>query len=317
MARIAILDDYQNLARKLADWSAIERQHTVTVFDKQIADRDALAEALQPFDVVCLMRERTAFDADMIAKLPILKLIVTAGMRNAAIDIAAANERGIVVCGTPGAHHATAELTLGLMLSLARSIPQEAHGMRTGGWQSTVGIELEGKTLGIVGLGKLGQKVAGYGQALGMNVIAWSQNLTQVAADPFDVKRVEKDELFAQSDFLTIHLKLSERSRGLVGADDLARMKPTAYVINTSRGPIIDEAALLGALRSGTIAGCGLDVFDEEPLPADHPLRAEPRALLTPHLGYWTQETLSDWYGGMVNAVDAWSNGTPIHVLQP
>ena len=317
MAKIAILDDYQNLARTLADWSAVEAEHEVVVFDRQIVGEDALATALADFDALCVMRERTLFGASQIAKLPKLKLIVTAGMRNAAVDVAAANARGIVVSGTPAKSHATAELTLGLMLSLARRIPHEAQSMATGGWQSTLGTELDGKTLGILGLGKLGQKVAGFGRALGMDVIAWSQNLTEARAHEGGARRVEKDELFRAADFVTIHVKLSERSRGLVGARELGLMKQTAYIINTSRGPIIEEAALLAALREGRMAGAGLDVFDEEPLPSDHPLRSAPRTVLTPHLGYWTDDNLRTWYAGMAESVAAWANGTPVRVLEP
>ena len=317
MAKVAILDDYQGLARTLADWSAVEAEHEVVVFDTHIVGEDALAAALADFDAVCLMRERSWFGASQIAKLPKLKLIVTAGMRNAAIDIAAANARGIVVSGTPAKSHATAELTLGLMLSLARRIPNEARNMDSGGWQSTLGTELDGKTLGILGLGKLGEKVAGFGRALGMDVIAWSQNLTDERAMEGGARRVEKDALFELSDFLTIHVKLSERSRGLVAHHELGLMKPTSYIINTSRGPIIDEAALLAVLAEGRIAGAGLDVFDEEPLPRDHPLRAEPRALLTPHLGYWTDDNLRVWYAGMAESVAAWASGSPVRVLEP
>lgn len=315
MARIAILDDYQNLATTLADWSAIRAAHDVTVFDRHIPEADALVAALEPFDAVCLMRERTAFGADVINRLPNLKFIVTAGMRNAAIDMDAARARGIDVSGTPVSSHATAELTLGLMLSLARHIAAEAANMKNGGWQSTLGMELSGKTLGLLGLGFLGGKVAGYGQALGMDVIAWSQNLTDARAQEVGARRVEKDALFAEADVISIHLKLSDRSHHLVDAAAFARMKPTAMIINTSRGPIIDEAALLAALREGRIAGAGLDVYDQEPLPADHPLRHEPRALLTPHLGYWTRDNLTGWYQGMADAVAAWASGAPIRVL--
>jgi len=317
MARIAILDDYQDLATELADWSSIEASHTVTIFREHIAPRDELIAALIDYDVVCLMRERTWFGKDVIEALPNLKLIVTAGMRNAAIDIAAANARGIVVSGTPQNSHATAELTLALMLDLARHVSPEAANMKSGGWQSTLGMELSGKTLGIIGLGHLGSKVAGYAHALGMAVIGWSQNLTDDRAREVGARRVSKDELFTNADFITLHIKLSERSRGLVGARELGLMKPTAYIINTSRGPIIDEAALLEALGNGTIAGCGLDVYDEEPLPADHPLRLEPRALLTPHLGYWTRDNLTGWYRGMAESVEAHLDGQPIRVLQP
>lgn len=316
MARIAILDDYQNLARTLADWSVLKPQHDIVVFDTKLSE-DAVTEALQPFDVVCLMRERTAFGARQISRLPNLKLIVTAGMYNAAIDVGAAKERGIVVSGTPQKSHATAELTLGLMLSLARHIAHEAQNMRAGGWQSTLGTELSGKTLGILGLGKLGSQVANYGRALGMDVIAWSQNLTGERAAEGGARRVEKAELFAKSDVVTIHMKLSDRSRGLVGEEEFGLMKPTAFLINTSRGPIVKEPALLAALRAGRIAGAGLDVFDEEPLPPDHPLRFEPNALLTPHLGYWTRDNLTIWYRGMVDSVAAWASGSPVRVIEP
>ncbi|MGF1649594.1 MAG: D-2-hydroxyacid dehydrogenase family protein [Hyphomicrobiaceae bacterium] len=315
MARIAILDDYQNLALTLADWSELRSAHMVTVFDRAITDRHQLIETLLPYDAVCLMRERTGFGADVIGSLPNLKLIVTAGMRNAAIDIAAATARGIVVSGTPQNSHATAELTLGLMLSLARHIAAEAASMRAGGWQSTLGSELAGKTLGIIGLGHLGSKVAAYGHALGMNVVAWSQNLTDARAEQVGARRLMKDQLFREADVITIHVKLSERSRGLVAEREFELMKPSAMIINTSRGPIIDEAALVMALSSGRIAGAGIDVFDEEPLPGDHPLRREPRALLTPHLGYWTRENLTVWYKGMEESVRAWAAGAPIRVL--
>lgn len=316
MARIAILDDYQNLAKTLADWSPLEPDHEVVVFNKRLAGEEAVTEALLPFDVVCLMRERTPFGGSQIARLPNLKLIVTAGMYNAAIDVAAANARGIVVSGAPPKSHATSELTLGLMLALARNVATEAANMRSGGWQSTLGTELSGKTLGIVGLGKLGSRVAGYGRALGMDVIAWSQNLTGERAAEGGARRVEKAELFSQSDFVTIHLKLSERTRGLISEAELELMKPTAFLINTSRGPIVKESALLAALREDKIAGAGLDVFDEEPLPVDHPLRLEPRALLTPHLGYWTKDNLTIWYRGMVDSVAAWASGSPVRVIE-
>ncbi|MEO0799732.1 MAG: D-2-hydroxyacid dehydrogenase family protein [Pseudomonadota bacterium] len=315
MARIAILDDYQDLSTTLADWSALAASHEITVFDKHIPAGPELVSALREMDVVCLMRERTAFGRDMIDALPNLRLIVTAGMRNAAIAIEAAKARGITVSGTPVNSHATAELTLGLMLGLARHIAVESANMRNGGWQSTLGTELSGRTLGIVGLGNLGRQVAGYGQALGMPVVAWSENLTSEQAQTVGVRRVSKDELFRNADVITIHTKLSERTRGLVSARELRLMKGTALLINTSRGPIIDEPALIAALSENRIGGCGLDVFDEEPLPVDHPLRREPRALLTPHLGYWTRDNLADWYTGMVEAVTAFLEGAPIRQL--
>ena len=316
MAHIAILDDYQSLAMELADWSALTSQHSVVVHD-QLLTGDALIEALTPADVVCLMRERTAFGEDVIAKLPNLKAIVTAGMRNAAIDVGAATARGIVVSGTPARSHATADLTLGLMLALFRHIPQEAQNMRDGGWQSTVGFEVTGKTLGLLGLGKLGTRVARYGAALGMNVIAWSANLTEQTAEACGAKRVTFETLLSDSDVLTIHTRLSERTRGLIDAAALRAMKPTAFIINTSRGPIIDEAALIEGLSKQEIAGAGLDVFDDEPLPADHALRKLPNTILTPHLGYWTRENLAAWYSGMAESTEAFLNGAPIRVIEP
>lgn len=315
MARIAILDDAQDLATTLADWSAVKVDHDVTIFREHIADPAALIAALQPFDVVCLMRERTEFGADTIAALPSLKLIVTAGMRNAAINMDAASARDIPVCGTPVTSVATAELTIGLMISLARHIATEAAHMRDGGWQSTLGMELSGKTLGIIGLGKLGGQVARVGAALDMNVIAWSQNLTDEAAAAAGAIRVTRKDLLERADVITIHTKLSARTASLIDADAFAHMKPTALLINTSRGPIVDEVALRKALEEGQIAGAALDVFHEEPLPPGHWLRSQPRALLTPHLGYWTRDNLAGWYAGMAEAVVAWANGHPIRVL--
>lgn len=315
MVKIAILDDYQDLSRTLASWANVEATAEVTVFDRPFETSAAVITALQGFDAVCLMRERTGFGADVINALPDLKLIVTAGMRNAAIDLEAASARGIVVSGTPQNSHATAELTLGLMMSLARHIPAETANMRAGGWQSTLGTELHGKTLGLIGLGFLGGKVAGYGHALGMPVIGWSQNLTEERAEAVGARKVSKEALFAEADIISVHIKLSDRSRGLIGAEDLARMKPTAWIINTSRGPIIEKAALIDALENNVIAGCALDVFDEEPLPADDPLRQLPNAVLTPHLGYWTRENLTVWYRGMAESVAAWMAGKPVRVL--
>ncbi|MEO0671198.1 MAG: D-2-hydroxyacid dehydrogenase family protein [Pseudomonadota bacterium] len=314
MAHIAILDDYQNLATDLADWSHLTSEHRLAVHDRPLLG-DALIEALQPADVVCLMRERTAFNAEVIGRLPNLKAIVTAGMRNAAIDVAAAKARGIVVSGTPARSHATADLTLGLMLSLFRHIPHEAQNMRDGGWQSTVGFEVTGKTLGLIGLGKLGTRVARYGTALGMNVIAWSTNLTDEAAEACGTRRVTFETLISDADVVSIHTRLSERTRGLIDSRAFAAMKPTAFLINTSRGPIVDEAAMIEALQSSQIAGAALDVFDDEPLPADHPLRQLPNTILTPHLGYWTRENLAAWYQGMAESTAAFLDGAPIRVI--
>jgi phosphoglycerate dehydrogenase-like enzyme len=316
MVAIAILDDYQNVALGVADWSGLQKHHRIVAFNDRLPDVEAVARALAEFEIVGVMRERTPFPRALFEKLPKLKLLVTTGKRNASIDLEAAKAHGVTVCNTGGAGRATAELTVGLMIALARHFREEFHAMRPGGgWQTTLGIDLEGRTLGLLGLGNLGAKVGRIGAAMGMKVIAWSQNLTPEQARERGAERVEKDELFRRSDVVSIHLVLSPRSRGLVGAHEFALMKPTALLINTSRGPIVDEAALLAALREKRIAGFGGDTYDVEPLPGDHPLRAEPRALLTPHLGYVTEETYRDFFGGMVQAIEAWLAGKPINVL--
>ena len=316
MVAIAILDDYQNVALGMADWSGLQKNHRIVAFNERLPDVEAAARALAEFEIVGIMRERTPFQRALFEKLPKLKLLVTTGKRNASIDLEAAKAHGVTVCNTGGAGRATAELTVGLMIALARHFREEFHTMRPGGgWQTTLGIDLEGRTLGLLGLGNLGAKVGRIGAAMGMKVIAWSQNLTPEQAKERGAERVEKDELFRRSDVISIHLVLSPRSRGLVGARELGLMKPTALLVNTSRGPIVDEAALLAALKEKRIAGFGGDTYDVEPLPADHPLRAEPRALLTPHLGYVTEETYRDFFGGMVQAIEAWLAGKPINVL--
>jgi phosphoglycerate dehydrogenase-like enzyme len=316
MAAIAILDDYQNVALSMADWSSLQKDHRIAVFNQRLPDVEAVARALADFEVVGVMRERTPFQRALLEKLPKLKLLVTTGKRNASIDLEAAKAHGVTVCNTGGAGRATAELAIGLMIALARHFREEFHTMRPGGgWQTTLGVDLEGRTLGILGLGNLGAKVGRIGAAMGMKVIAWSQNLTPEQATERGAERVEKDELLRRSDVISIHLVLSPRSRGLVGAREFGLMKPTALLINTSRGPIVDEAALLAALGEKRIAGFGGDTYDVEPLPPDHPLRAEPRALLTPHLGYVTEETYRDFYRGMVQAIEAWLAGRPINVL--
>ena len=315
MAAIAILDDYQKVALQLADWSKLQQHHRLTVFHEPFADESAAADALLGFGVVCLMRERTPFPRSLIERLPNLRLIMTAGHRNAAIDVTAASQREIVVSGTDSPGHATAELAMGLILALARHLQAEAQAMRAGRWQTTLGQDLRGKTLGLLGLGRLGGQMARFGDAFGMKVIAWSENLTVERCEQCGAERVGKDELFRRADFLSIHTRLSARTRGLVGERELGLMKRTAYLVNTSRGPIVDEAALLAALRSGRIAGAALDVYDVEPLPVDHPLRAEPKALLTPHLGYVTEETYRAFYGGMVAAIEAWLAGEPINLI--
>jgi phosphoglycerate dehydrogenase-like enzyme len=316
MASIAILDDYQNVALKMADWSRLQQGHRVVVLNQHLPDVEACAKALADFEVIGVMRERTPFQRALIERLPKLKLLVTTGKRNASIDVAAANERGVTVCGTSGGSHPTAELAIGLMLGLARHLREEFHAMRAGGgWQSTVGFDLDGRTLGILGLGNLGGRVARIGAAFGMKLIAWSENLTPERAKAQGAEHVSKDELFRRADMISIHLVLSQRTRGLVGARELALMKPTAILINTSRGPIVDEAAMLAALREKRIAGYGADTFDVEPLPANHALRSEPRALLTPHLGYVTEETYRKFYPGMVEAIEAWLAGKPVGVI--
>jgi phosphoglycerate dehydrogenase-like enzyme len=288
----------------------------VSVYNERLGDEAAVARALQGFQIVCIMRERTPFPRSLIEKLPDLKLLVTTGLRNASVDVAAAKERGITVCGTDGAKHPTAELAVGLMIDLARHISQENARMKAGEpWQTTVGADLYGHTLGILGLGNLGQRVAKVGQAFGMNVIAWSQNLTPERCKEHGVTYATKADLFQRSDFISIHMVLSDRTRGLVSNTDIGMMKPTAYLINTSRGPIVDEAALAAALRGSTIAGAGLDVFDVEPLPRDHVFRTLPNVVLTPHLGYVTIDGYRAFYGGTVEAIRAWLDGKPIRVI--
>lgn len=315
MTRVAVLDDYQAAAESLADWGALPAGTDVTFFTDHLDDEDAVAARLAGFDVVFCMRERTPMPRTLLERLPDLRLIVTAGMRNAAIDIAAATERGVTVCGTAGLTDATAELTWALILGLVRWVPTEDAGLRSGLWQSTVGVDLKGRTLGLLGLGNLGTKVAKVGQAFGMHAVAWSHNLTAEAAAEVGVRRVEKDELFATADVLSIHLVLGKRSRGLVGEQELGTMKPTAYLVNTSRGPIVDEAALVRALHSGQIAGAALDVYDVEPLPPDSPLRTAPNTVLTPHIGFVTEQTYRNWYAGAIEDITAFLTGEPVNVL--
>ena len=314
--RCAILDDYQNVALKLADWSSLKDKVDIMVFDKPFASSNEAIKALKDFPIVCAMRERTPFSRDVMTALPELKLLLTSGMRNAAFDMEAAKEREVVVCGTGAVGNATAGLTIGLMLELTRHIGYENARMHTGiSWQTTMGRDVEGMTLGIVGLGKLGIKVATIAKALGMNVIAWSTNLTHEACAAAGVTYASKDELFSKADVISIHLVLSKRSRGLVTAQDLARMKPTSYLINAARGPIVDEAALLEALQKKKIAGAGLDTFSVEPLPVDHPLRKLDNVVLTPHLGYVTEDNYRRYYGDMVEDILAWLNGAPVRVI--
>lgn len=316
MHRIAVLDDYQSVAAGFCDWSQVPGEVRVVEFHDAVADEDALAARLEPFDVVVAMRERTEFPRSLLARLPDLRLLVTTGMVNRAIDVAAAGELGITVCGTGAGAAATAELTWGLILAALRHIPREDAALRTGGWQRTIGGDLAGARLGVVGLGRLGSRVAAVGTAFGMDVVAWSQNLTDERAAEVGVRRVGRDELFATADVVTVHLLLSRRTRGLIGRADLGRMKPTAVLVNTSRGPIVDEAALLEALHAGRIGGAGLDVYDVEPLPEDSPLRAAPRTVLTPHLGYVTRGTYEVFYREAVEDIAAWAAGAPVRVLE-
>ena len=317
MVRIAVLDDYQNVALKMADWSQVSSQAEVIVFDDHLADSGAVAERLKDFEIVCAMRERTPFPRALIEALSDLKLLITTGPRNASIDVGAANEHGITVCHTASHPTGTPELTWALILALARHVPLESTNVREGRWQTTIGIDLAGKTLGIMGLGRLGSRVAQVAAAFGMTIIAWSQNLTDDRAAECGAVRVSKEELLAQSDFVTVHLVLSDRTHSLIGADELRRMKPSACLINTSRGPIVEEAALIQAIEQGSIAGAGLDVYDTEPLPSGHPYRTLPNVVLTPHIGYVTEDSYRMFFGGIVENIEAWLAGQPIRILSP
>src|ERR1700759_4865504 len=314
--RCAILDDYINLSRRSADWSKVEDRIDITVFNEPFASPEAAADALKDFEIICAMRERTPFPRTLFAALPKLKLLITSGMRNAAIDMEAAKDHGVVLCGTQWARDPTAPLTMGLILELTRNIGRESARMHAGEpLQKFVGIEIEGKTLGVIGLGKLGTKVAKLAQAFGMNVIAWSPNLTPERCKEAGVGYASKEELFATADIITVHVVLSQRSRGLVGAEDLARMKPTAYLVNPARGPIVDEAALLEALQQKKIGGAGIDVFSVEPLPVDHPFRKLDNIVLTPHLGYATEEGFRNHYRQMGERIGAWLKAEPVRRL--
>src|ERR1700758_2092428 len=312
----AILDDYQNVALKLADWGKIKDRVEIKVFQEHLGGSDKVIAALQGFQIVVAMRERTGFPKVVIDALPDLKLLITTGMRNASIDTEAAKARGVTVCGTGSFGSPTSGIAIGLMLELTRHIGYENARMHAGAvWQTTIGPELEGLTLGVLGLGKLGQRTAAIGNAFGMKVIAWSQNLTAEKCAEFGVGYVSKDDLFRQSDFISIHVVLSQRSRGLVGAKEIALMKPSAYLINTPRGPIIDEPAMLAALRDKKIAGAGLDVFDVEPLPLDHPLRKMDNAVITPHLGYVSTQNYKHYFSGVVEDIRGFLDGKPVRVM--
>ncbi|MEL0111897.1 MAG: D-2-hydroxyacid dehydrogenase family protein [Rickettsiales bacterium] len=313
--RVAILDDYLNVALDLGDWSSLQGRADLTVFDAPFADEDDAAAKLADFEIVVGMRERTPFPASLLERLPKLKLLITTGMRNLSFDMEAAKARGITVCGTGGAGQPTAELAWAMILGLACHIPAHDNAMKAGKWQTRLNGDLRGKTLGVIGLGKLGSAVATVGKAFGMNVIAWSQNLTDERAAEVGVGRVDKDTLMAESDYISIHLILSDRSRGLIGATDIARMKPSAYLVNTSRGPIVDADALMDALRGKRIAGAGIDVYEVEPLPADHPLRSLENVLLTPHMGYVAEDNISKMYSDAAADIAAFLDGAPTRVL--
>ncbi|MCW8084975.1 D-2-hydroxyacid dehydrogenase family protein [Sabulicella glaciei] len=312
--RLAILDDYQDVTLRLGPWDRLSHVEK-SVFRDTLADQDALVERLRPFDAILAMRERTPFPAALIERLPNLRLLITTGERNRGIDVAACAARGVTFSGTPSFGAPTVDLTWGLILALARRIPEQEAAMRAGRWQTAIGTGLEGKTLGLLGFGKLGRRVAAVGKALGMECIAWSQNLTEEAAAQGGARRVEKEALFREADVLTIHYILSERSRGLVGAAELATMKPSALLVNTSRGPIVDQDALIAALREGRLAGAGIDVYDVEPVTADHPLLSAPNTVLTPHLGYCTEENYRVYFEGAVKAIEAFEKGQPIRVI--
>jgi phosphoglycerate dehydrogenase-like enzyme len=315
--RCAVLDDYQNVATSMADWTPLADELDVVSFTEHFATEDELVRAIEPFDIVVTLRERVPFPAALFERLPRLRLLVASGMRNASIDMDAARERGVTVCGTASSSTPPVELTWALLLGLARGLVAESTALRSGGpWQSTVGADLAGRRLGLLGLGKIGSLVARVGLAFGMEVTAWSSNLTKERADEVGVELATGlDELLATSDFVSVHLALGDRSRGLLGAAELALMKPTAYLVNTSRAAIVDQDALLAVLREGRIAGAGLDVFDQEPLPTDHPMRSAPRLLATPHLGYVSEGNYRTYFGHAVEDIQAYLAGAPIRRL--
>jgi phosphoglycerate dehydrogenase-like enzyme len=312
-----VLDDFQNVATEVADWSPLADDVEVVQFTTHFPGEDALVEALAGFDIVVTLRERVPFPGSLLARLPRLKLLIASGMRNTVIDYAAAEAHGVTVCGTASSSTPPVELTWALLLGLARGLVQESNALRSGGpWQHTVGADLHGRRLGVLGLGKIGSRVAQVGLAFGMHVSAWSQNLTKEYADEVGVHLApSKEALLADSDFVSVHLALSDRTRGLVGPAEIALLKPTAYLINTSRAAIVDQDALLDALHEGRIAGAGVDVFDTEPLPAGHPMRTAPRLLATPHLGYVSQANYATYYGHAVEDIQAYLAGSPVRRL--
>lgn len=315
MTTVTVLDDYKGVALSSADWSAVVDRAEVTTISEHIADADRLIDALATSEIVVAMRERTAFPAAVLKRLPQLKLLVTTGMRNASIDMDAASQLGITVCGTAGGGSAVPELTMGMIIALTRRFVEEDRAVRTGGWQHTIGPTLAGKTLGIVGLGRLGIPVARLATAFDMTVIAWSPNLTAERAAEHGVRAVGKDALFEQADVVTIHMPLSERSAGTISTNELRLLGASGYLVNTSRGPIVDEAALIDALTGGTIAGAALDVYDLEPLPTTHPLRSTPNTLLLPHIGYVTTDTYARFFADAVDDIASYLDGEPVRIL--
>lgn len=312
--KLAILDDYQKVALQSADWKSIEEKAEVSVFTEHLGD-DAVVSALIDFEVICCMRERTPFKRSVLERLPNLKLLTTTGAKNASIDMAVAKEFGVTVCGTQSPGHAAAELAWGMILTLARNIHIEDQACRRGEWQTTIGTDLKGQTLGVVGLGRHGENITRYAKAFGMNVIAWSQNLTEDRCAELDVKCVDKQTLFELADVISVHLKMGQRNKAIISNNEFNQMKPDSILVNTSRGPIIDEVAMLDALDKEKIGGIGLDVYDVEQLPKDHPLLSSKRTLLTSHIGFVTKQTYEVFYGQTVEAVEAWINGNPIGVI--
>jgi phosphoglycerate dehydrogenase-like enzyme len=314
---VAVLDDYQHVARDFADWGSLGADVKVQFFHDHLEDEDELVARLAAFEIIAIMRERTPFTRSLVGRLPNLKLLVTTGKRNASVDVKACQERGVTVCGTGISDGSTVELTWALLLATVRGIPREERAMREGRWQVGLGMELRGKTLGVVGLGRLGSQVAKIGMAFGMKAIAWSLNLTAERAREVGAEQVTKEELFARADVVTVHYVLSNRSRGLIGAPEFAKMKKTAYFVNTSRGPIVDSAALAAALNSGQIAGAGIDVYDREPLPMDDPLRDAANTVLLPHVGYVSDGVYRVFYPDTVEDIKAWLSGRPVRVIEP
>jgi phosphoglycerate dehydrogenase-like enzyme len=315
--RVAVLDDYQGVAATMADWKGRLPGAEIQFFREHIGEPEALVAALEPFEVVVAMRERTPFPREVLARLPRLRLLVTTGMYNVAIDVSAARDLGVVVAGTRGKAGGTSELAWALILGLVRNVAADDARIRAGRWQESVGLDLDGRTLGVVGLGRLGARVARVGSAFGMDVVAWSPNLTEERAAEHGVRLVTRTELFGSADIVTVHMVLSDRSRGLVGEDDLRSMKPSAFLVNTSRAGLVDEGALARALEEGWIAGAALDVFEREPLPADHWLRGAPRTLLSPHMGYVTEDTYRVFYEDAVEDIAAFLNDSPVRTLSP